>query len=307
MSSGQAGRQRPAMTAVDCVQSFVDLWDRIGEHPAAEIGAAWTSEYVERLPGPVLASLQRHRFAGDIERAVLRMPSTVGDLLDRRDAVQAAVRASLRQYAITLGITPGPFGLTTMVGAFGADGWVDMPDGVVSLVIAVEALESSGQAALLVRHEIAHVVHLQVMADDDRWDIGDAVFEEGLATALSGIGSDASDGMLCSAGRTTTWQGEPVDAWAVRCAAVWPAIRARIMATFSSEDHDDYDALFLGGNGASDLPSRAGYYAGLRLVRTLAESTPWPEIVRWDRETARSAIQRALLADAYSTAHAKSG
>lgn len=294
MTSPDASRPRSAAIHVDCVQPFVDLWEQISERPPTQIAEAWTSEYIDRLPEPVLRSWQRHRFPSDIEQAVLRMPSAADDLLRRRDAVQTATTESERLYSARLGITPDPFGLTTMVGGYGSDGWVDWQNGVASLVIAVEALESSAQADLLVRHEIAHVLHLQLMADDDRWDIGDALFQEGLATALSGIGSDLGDGALCSAGRSTTWQGEPVESWSARCEASWPAIQARALATFASERHEDYDALFLGGTNASDLPSRSGYYAGLRLVRMLAGSTSWPEIVRWNRETARSAIQRAL-------------
>ena len=288
---------QPAVLTTDCVQPFVDLWSRISAQPPAEIAAAWAGTYVENLPEAVLRSWQRHRFPGDIEQAIPKMPDSIGNLLRRHAAVHAAADDSLRRYSATLGITPDPFRLATMVGTFGADGWVDLSEGVAALVIAVEALESDAQAELLVRHEIAHVLHLQLMVNDDRWDIGDALFEEGLATALSGMGSDASEGLLCSAGRTTTWQGELVDAWADRCTASWPAIRERILATFSSEDEDDYSALFLGGSATPDLPSRSGYYAGLRLIRTLAESTPWPKIMRWDRETARSAIDRALLAD----------
>ncbi len=287
---------RPGFAAVhaDCIQPFVELWERISGQTPDQIAKGWKSEYIDRLPEPVLRSWQRHRFPCDIEQAVSRMPPAIGDLLLRGAAVHAAAGHSVSQYSATLRITPEAFRLTTMVGAFGTDGWVDMSDGVASLVIAVEALESSVQADLLVRHEIAHVLHQQMMADDERWDVGNTLFEEGLATALSGIGLEASDGILCSAGRATTWQGEPVDDWAARCAASWPAIRARIVAILSSEDHEDYSALFLSGTSAPDLPSRSGYYAGLRLVRALAGSTTWPEIVRWDRETARSAIQRAL-------------
>lgn len=294
MTSPDASLPWSAAIHVDCVQPFVDLWEQISERPPMQIAETWTSEYVDRLPEPVLRSWQRHRFPGDIEQAVLRMPSAVDDLLRRRDAVQTAATESERLYSATLEITPDPFGLTTMVGGFGSDGWVDWPNGLVSLVIAVEALESSAQADLLVRHEIAHVLHLQLMADDDRWDIGDALFEEGLATALSGIGSDLGDGVLCSAGRSTTWQGEPVESWAVRCEASWPAIQARALATFESDRHEDYEVLFLGGSSVPNLPSRSGYYAGLQLVRMLAGSTSWAEIMRWNRETARSAIQRAL-------------
>lgn len=286
-----------AMTRCDYIQPFVDLWQRVRERPPAEIAEAWAGVYIEHLPQTLLQSWQRHRVPGDIEQAVSRMPLVIDDLLRRRDAVLAAATDSVRRYTATLGLSPEPFRFATMVGTFGSDGWVDLSDDAATLVIAVEALETTNQAELLVRHEIAHVLHLQLMAADDRWDVGDALFEEGLATALSGLGSDASDGMLCAGGRTTTWQGELVDIWAARCAVSWPAIRARIIATVPSEDHGDYDALFLGGNRASDLPSRSGYYAGLRLVRTLAWSTPWPEIVRWDRETARSAIERELSND----------
>ncbi len=297
MTSFNATQLPSTIIEVDCVQPFVDLWERISGLTAKEITESWMSEYIARLPEPVLAFWQRHRFPGDIDKAVSRIPSTIGDLIRRRGAVFAAATEGVHQYSTKLGITPEPLGLTTMVGAFGSDGWVDLSDGVATLVVAVEALESSGQAALLVRHEIAHVLHLQVMADSDVWDVGDALFEEGLATALSGIGLDASDGSLCAGGRTTTWQGEPVDAWAARCAASWSTIRARIMATFSSEEHGDYDALFLGGTDLPELPSRSGYYAGLCVVRSLARSTAWREIVRWDRETARSMIHQALLND----------
>ena len=146
MTSPEVSQPSSGMARIDCVRPFVDLWEHISERSPAAIVEIWRREYIERLPEAVLQSWQRHRFPGDIEQAIPKVPAAVGGLLQRRDAALAAAEGS-------------------------------------------------------------------------------------------------------------------------------------------------------GGTSATDLPSRSGYYAGLRVVRALAESAPWPTIVRWDRETARTEIQWALSND----------
>lgn len=284
-----------AFSAVDCVTPFVAFWQSATDRPPERIATSWETAYHDQLPAAVQRSLQRHRFPDDLARAVPKMTTAIATLTVRRDAVNRAGRTAIRQFAKLLGCELAPFQLVTLVGAFAADGWMEWDDRRATLLIAVEALESIAQAEILLRHEVAHVIHFQLLANDDEsWTVGDALFEEGLATALSGVGNDLSDGLLCAAGRTTTWQGEPVDDWLARCEAAWPAIRARLLADFASVDDEAYADLFLGGSDTSRFPSRAGYYAGLRLVGRLALETPWPALVRWDRDTARAKLRDVL-------------
>ena len=294
MKGQQTSPSHEKITVFDGIQPFINFWQHAADGSPQRIAAQWQADYHDRLPEPVRRSLRRHRFPDDLERAVPKMTTAVEELAERRDAVTLAVREATRRYADLLDYEAAPFQLVTLVGAFAADGSMEWNEGQATLLVAVEALESIAQADILVRHEVAHVIHFQLLADDDTWSVGDALFEEGLATTLSGWGTDVSDGTLCAAGRTTTWQGERVDDWLARCEASWPAIRDRLLVDFRSGDDTAYADLFLGGSGTSGFPSRAGYYAGLRLVRCLADDTPWPELVRWDRATARSKMLTTL-------------
>ena len=286
--------QVDVVTAIDCVTLFLGFWRGVTDEARDRIAVSWQTDYLDRLPALVQRSLRRHRFPDDLTLAGPKMAAVLETLTARRDAVDRAARTAVRQFADLLDCEVAPFDLVTLVGAFAADGWMEWDNRQATLLIAVEALESVEQTRVLLPHEIAHVLHFQLLADDETWNVGDALFEEGFATALSGVGTDLSDDVLCSAGRTTTWQGEPVDDWLAGCEAAWPAIRSRLLRDFESEDEGAYRELFLGGNDNAEFPSRAGYYAGLRLIRRLAANTPWPDVVRWDRDTARARVLEVL-------------
>lgn len=289
-------REPPDVSFFDGVGPFLTFWRRHTGRSPDRIADTWQSGYHDLLPTAVQRSLERHRFPGDVHMAMPRMVSAVDGLGERREAVRRAAIDACGTVSSQMDVKLAPFRLTTLVGLFGADGWMEWEDDIVHLLIAVEALESIEQAKVLIHHEVVHVVHQQFLADEGIRDVGDALFEEGLATAVpgTGTGTDLDAGTLCWAGRQTTSMGESVADWLARCEAAWPAIRSRLLADFASTTDEAYGTAFLGGDDEAGIPPKAGYYAGLRLVRRLLDHHTLPEVAHWDRDVARFRTRATL-------------
>jgi hypothetical protein len=118
----------------------------------------------------------------------------------------------------------------------------------------------------LVVHELFHVYHGQVVADDPE-TFGWALWSEGLATYVSRrLNPNVPEQQACCLPPIA-----PVE-------AELPRLAAEALRLLDSKKREDYRRYFLGG-AELDIPSRSGYYLGYRIAteagktRTLEELT----------------------------------
>lgn len=136
--------------------------------------------------------------------------------------------------------------------------------------------------APLVIHELFHVHHDVVVPDaPDRlyW----ALWKEGLATLVSRrLNPDVPEGQVCCLPDVTAAQ------------RALPRLAAEVLARLDSERPEDYARYFFGG--ATDIPSRAGYYLGYLVAETASRDRSLSQLVRLSPGEVRTVVERTLAA-----------
>ncbi|MFG2009375.1 hypothetical protein ACGFNF_09915 [Micromonospora sp. NPDC048868] len=162
------------------------------------------------------------------------------------------------------------------------------------MFLAVERLGEPEHDELLVRHEVAHVVHdrLARIRDWPEHGVAPALLTEGLATQVTAeLDPRRPDDEYL-------WMGATHRRWLADCRRRWPEILHRIAADVDATDLDRYAAWFLMRDSVhrGDLPRRCGYLVGLELVRLLRERHPLHEIAAWDLDQGLDEVRRGLHA-----------
>lgn len=133
-------------------------------------------------------------------------------------------------------------------------------------------------------HELFHLEHARHFADCDQ--LWCPLWQEGLATyAASAMTPGATDHQLLLD------QPAPIRA---ATDARWAEALCWISTRFDSVRGDDSDAAFTGGVEPSGLPSRFGYYVGMRIVAEAVKRRSLPELARLDDKAARPLVGAAL-------------
>lgn len=135
-------------------------------------------------------------------------------------------------------------------------------------------------------HELFHLEHARRFADCDQFWC--SLWQEGLATyAASAMTPNATDHQLLL--------DEPAS---IRAAtdARWGEALCLVATRFDSTDGDDSAAAFTGGRHPPGLPSRFGYYVGLRVASEAARTRTLPALAGLDDEAARPEVVAALAA-----------
>jgi hypothetical protein len=142
-------------------------------------------------------------------------------------------------------------------------------------------------------HELFHLEHARHFADCDQ--LWCPLWQEGLATfATSTMTPGATDHQLLLD------QPAPIRP---QTDAHWPQALCWIAARFDATDSRDIGAAFTGSEQPPDLPSRFGYYVGLRIAAEVARGSDLPAITQLGDENARPAVVTAL-ASLITAAHA---
>jgi uncharacterized protein YjaZ len=185
-----------------------------------------------------------------------------------------------------------------MVGLFRSDAWVDSMAGEPVCFCAVEYVDDLGRADVLLAHEAAHVFHERCHPDRlaEMDTVGHALFLEGLAILASAQVVPGSDeaGYLWAGKRRVPSSGQGVGEWLIECEAGWPELRNRLLRDLQSEEREDYATWFLGRRKNDDLPNRAGYFVGFRLLGQLGERHTVAEMARWPARRAHAEIVGVL-------------
>jgi hypothetical protein len=190
-----------------------------------------------------------------------------------------------------------------LVGMFRSVGWVVEVDGHPTCFLALEMLTPTTppQIPILVAHEGAHLAHAACLGPiwATMQTLGDELFVEGVALRASAQlvpGYDAATYVW--SGRATTWRGERLADWLRACDHAWPQVVARLLhqgleATGSSA----LAPFFVVNHTPADLPELTGYFAGWRLVSTLAAGHALTELARWSPTQIQEHIAPVLNED----------
>ncbi len=142
-------------------------------------------------------------------------------------------------------------------------------------------------------HELFHLEHARHFADCDQ--LWCPLWQEGLATfAASAMTPGATDHQLLLD------LPSPIRA---QTDAHWAQALCWIATRFDVTDNKDIDAAFTGSAQPPDLPSRFGYYVGLRIASDMAHASELLAITRLSDEEARPVVA-AALASLIAAAHA---
>jgi hypothetical protein len=176
-----------------------------------------------------------------------------------------------------------------MVGGRTSNGWVADLGGTVTLFLALEFLGEAPYDAILVAHEAFHVAHGRHGADDWPEDGAASLFQEGIATEISRRIHPGFDDSAY------LWFDDAHDDWVRECETLETAIARRALEHLdTSYDDKACRALFTIEHDEHEVPPRAGYWLGDRLVRALLEEHPASELLVWDHARTRNALAGLL-------------
>ena len=276
----------PPVSFTSYVSEFDDFEARTRDMPADERVTAFHKTFDSLFPG-LYAGSDPARFDRRIETALTefpairpqyreveqRFPRALSTAVDHFRAIFPDFVPPLPIYLVhSLGIRDGGSAVVNgrMVMLFGAD------------VIARIHNDDSLQPFL--EHELFHLEHARHFPDCARlWCL---LWQEGLATyAASQMTPGASDHQLLLD------QPEPIRP---ATDANWAAALCWMADRFDSESEDALNAAFTGGNRPPPLPSRFGYYAGMRVAAEAARTSNLPTLARLNNEAARPIVAASL-------------
>ncbi len=156
-----------------------------------------------------------------------------------------------------------------MVGLFTSDAWAARLRGRGTFFLALEAVSKPPRLDITVAHEAAHTFHgrCSPAGAPAQATVADTLFSEGLAVFSSRVacpGFAEPDYLLPDA--ALPYIDSPA-AWIAECEAAWGYLRRRLLddADRPNESHGGPYFREL----PEDIPLRAGYFAGYRVVRFL--------------------------------------
>lgn len=204
----------------------------------------------------------------DPAHAAVALPGLAGRgefLLAEADRAQRAIDQAVDLLrAVLPGL--GPIDAVVLVGLGRANGWVAAIDGTPALFLAAELLPAPGYDVLLALHELIHLVHRQRAARTWPDDLMAAdLFQEGLAVHATSL-------LLPETGPSGhLWFAPGFEEWIERCRRA--GLAARALAELDRTDVGD--RWFSGGaDRPGEVPGRAGYWLGARLVSGMDLALP---------------------------------
>ena len=257
--------------------------------------AAFRVRFERRFPGlysdPDAAQLDRR-----IAKALAEFPSI-------RVAYRNVQRRFARELPIVVGrfrtifpdfVPPLPIYLVHELGM--RDGGSDIIHGRKVMLFGADVIakiHDDNSFQPFVAHELFHLEHARHFADCDQFWC--PLWQEGLATqAAAAITPGATDHQLLL--------DQPLPIRAATDAA-WPIALCRVAKAFDSIDEKTIAIAFSSGLNPPGLPSRFGYYVGLRIAERATATHTLPELARMPDETARPVVV-AALAELIADAHA---
>ncbi|ONI76784.1 hypothetical protein BWI15_05755 [Kribbella sp. ALI-6-A] len=274
-----------AIIVRNLVPEFLRFWQRAAGQDEQRQLALW-HEYVERYP-EVIDDLRRSGRTTDPLQALKLYPTVVERIEANAEAGTGWVQDAADLVVPVLDAAHLDLHAVVMIGVGTSNGWVSQFRGRPTLFLAVEQIPDTAFPRILAAHELAHAVQLPEVAWSDEGPLGQWIYSEGFATALTAD-------LLPEYGLAEhLWFGGGYDDWLADCLGVLPAAQAAILADLDSED-DEVAGRYLYLNRESPFPHRIGYLVGTRLVQDLRRTYGWPELARWSPARAMEEVHRAL-------------
>ncbi|WP_114906900.1 hypothetical protein [Ornithinimicrobium murale] len=257
----------------------VDAWVSQYEMAHADIFEVYYSAYGNRSGREAAAGLVADFAPGVVEREAW---------------VHTALKAAAEDLAAHgLMDADQSLDVVLMVGTGHSDAWVKIIHGIPVLFVALEMLQDPERDALLVLHELIHVVHVRALlpllatqpALEDH--VGMRVWLEGLAVAGTRLlrpGRPDTDYLFAAEGR-----------WVQECQAALPALAATLVPNLTAPDAAIGYSL-CGVTDEHPWPSRAGYWVGDQVVRELLEAGhDLPSLMPWGPDGVAQAFRESRI------------
>lgn len=268
------------LTIVDLAPRFLDFYAAAQDASPDERWALWGRKYGFAAVPPTPEGQKIARTL--LEGAWTRYPEALPVIRAGGTAMQPAPMPVLQDLARLLALE-GPFEMQvrTYVGGFDTNAFTSMTKGVPTVSIPLEM--SPAQREMILRHEMAHAVHLATAGLDGGWErsIAQTIVQEGIALR-------AVEALL--PGRTPAEYIEHRPGWYAEAMPRTGAILRGVAPALEAKDGETV-FRFTMGNGTTGL-DREAYLAGwvvvgelMRQGRTLAEiarvpSSQMPALVR---------------------------
>ena len=280
-------------------RSFTGDFERVADStsglPMAERVKVFRSTFDKLYPG-LYADVDQSRLDGRIEKALTEFPSirSTYDQVERK--FPEALASAMKEFrgAFPDFTPPMPIYLIHSLGT--RDGGTDWVAGRMVMLFGADEIaqfhwDESLQPFIL--HELFHIEHIRHFADCDQ--LWCSLWQEGLATyTASVLTPNASDHQLIL--DVPHPIREDTDSH-------WPDALCWTAEHFDSTNRSEVSAAFTGGPKPSTfsrdrrlapLPSRFGYYIGLRVATQAVKTRSLSELNRLDDQAARPVIARAL-------------
>jgi hypothetical protein len=253
------------------------------------------STFAKLYPG-LYADVDQSRLDGRIEKALTEFPSIRSkyDQVERK--FPEALASAMQEFRGAFPDFTPPMSIYLIHSLGTRDGGTDWVAGrMVMLFGADEIAQFHWDESLqpFIVHELFHIEHIRHFADCDQ--LWCPLWQEGLATETASVSTpNASDHQLILD------VPHPIRA---DTDSHWPDAVCWTAEHFDSTNQSDISAAFTGGPKPSTfsgdrrlfpLPSRFGYYIGLRVAAHAVKTRSLSELNRLDDQAARPVVARAL-------------
>jgi hypothetical protein len=181
--------------------------------------------------------------------------------------------------------------VVVFVGMGTSNGWVTELRGRETVFLAAELAAPPPFDAVLIAHEMTHAVQdlMQPAWAAEDYRIGALIFAEGLGTHVSALAypGHTDDEYL--------WVDTAHQQWLRECEQAWPTAAEALTHVLDEPCGGAAERQFT-STGSMDVtvPSRFGYYAGLRVVHHLAAGMTTTDLLSIDVPEAQSLVRRCL-------------
>jgi len=273
------------------VRSTIPDYLRLLEAPEGEARrAAWVDDYEAAHPA-VFATYYQSWGNPDGRAAAADAVTSLAPVIPGREARARSLVERAGHDLVDIAVLDRPqIPAVLLVGGHTSNGWVADIEGVSSLFLALEFLGEPPLDDVLVVHEAVHLGHLARSAASWPQTVGEALFSEGLAVALSRRLRPGLDDTAY------LWFDETHGTWVNECRAREDDICKIVVNGLDRSDRDLIAQLFSTKQG-SRLPIRCGYWLGDLVLRALLARGATPvELVNLSYLEALAVVRHELEA-----------
>jgi hypothetical protein len=273
------------------VRSTIPDYLRLLEAPEGEARrAAWVDDYEAAHPA-VFATYYESWGNPDGRAAAADAVTSLAPVIPGREARARSLVERAGHDLVDIAVLDRPqIPAVLLVGGHTSNGWVADIEGVSSLFLALEFLGEPPLDDVLVVHEAVHLGHLARSAASWPQTVGEALFSEGLAVALSRRLRPGLDDTAY------LWFDDTHEPWVGDCRAREDNIRRTVLDALECTDGELIAQLFSAKPG-SPLPIRCGYWLGDLVLRALLDRGVSPvELVNLSYLEALAVVRHELEA-----------